>query len=329
MLQRRILAAIAAVLLFAVRSGPLYADESNQVQFKELDGSVGITVGGKPFATYFYRDPKIGRPYFAHVHAPDGTQVTRRHPPIAGQDTLDHPEFHPGIWLAFGDISGNDYWRLKARVRSNGAEFSRIGLDGMGVMLGRNDYLDASDESKVVCTETFNHKIISRPEGSFLLFDSTFTSPEEFYFGDQEEMGLGIRVATPMRVEKGDGTLPSGTGTIADAKGRRNGAEVGGNSADWCDYSGTVDGKHVGMTIFCHPDNFRPSWFHARDYGFVAANAFGRAAFKKGEPSKVVVKPGETFRLRYGILVHADEDGKIPDLDAAYNEYLQLSGKQD
>jgi hypothetical protein len=39
--------------------------------------------------------------------------------------------------------------------------------------------------------------------------------------------------------------------------------------------------------------------------------------------------PGESFRLRYGILVHADEDGKSPDLDAAYNEYLQLSGKQD
>ena len=97
---------------------------------------------------------------------------------------------------------------------------------------------------------------------------------------------------------------------MTDAKGRKNGAEIGGNSADWCDYSGTVDGKHVGMTIFCHPDNFRPSWFHARDYGFLAANAFGRAAFEKGEPSKVVVKPGETFRLRYGILVHADDDGK-------------------
>ena len=59
------------------------------------------------------------------------------------------------------------------------------------------------------------------------------------------------------------------------------------------------------MTIFCHPENFRPSWFHARDYGLLAANPFGRAAFNKGEPSKVVVKPGESLRLRYGMLVHA------------------------
>jgi hypothetical protein len=158
-----------------------------------------------------------------------------------------------------------------------------------------------------------------------LVWDSTFTADDEFSFGDQEEMGLGIRVATPMRVEKGNGSLPPGTGTIIDAKGRKNGAEVGGNSADWCDYSGTVDGKHVGITIFCHPDNFRPSWFHARDYGFVAANAFGRAAFKKGEPSKIVVKPGDEFRLRYGILVHADGDGQLPDLNAAYQEYVQLA----
>jgi len=112
---------------------------------------------------------------------------------------------------------------------------------------------------------------------------------------------------------------------MTDAKGRKNGAEIGGNSSDWCDYSGTVDGKHVGMTIFCHPDNFRPSWFHARDYGFLAANPFGRAAFKKGEPSKIVVKPGESLRLRYGILIHSEEDGSKPDLAAAYQDYLQLT----
>jgi hypothetical protein len=76
------------------------------------------------------------------------------------------------------------------------------------------------------------------------------------------------------------------------------------------------------MTVFCHPDNFRPSWFHARDYGFLAANAFGRAAFKKGEPSKVVVKPGEELRLRYGVLIHASDADERPDLSAAYQDYV-------
>ena len=80
-----------------------------------------------------------------------------------------------------------------------------------------------------------------------------------------------------------------------------------------------------GMTVLCYPDNFRRSWMHARDYGFIAANPFGRKAFRKGELSKVVVKPGESFRLRYGILLHAGEDDSGPDLKAAYADYVRLT----
>jgi hypothetical protein len=318
-------ASLAALAIVLAAGGVLFADDAPNVEFSQQDGSVAITVGGKPFATYFYNDPTITRPYFAHVDAQDGTQVTRHHPPIAGEDTQDHPEYHPGIWMAFGDVSGNDYWRLKAPVMHKAIVNTPAGGAGEGSFAVRNSYIGADDPQQVVCRESCKFRILARLEGTLLVWDSTFTADDEFSFGDQEEMGLGIRVATPMRVEKGDGSLPPGTGTITDAKGRKNGAEVGGNSADWCDYSGTVDGKHVGITIFCHPDNFRPSWFHARDYGFVAANAFGRAAFKKGEPSKIVVKPGDEFRLRYGILVHADGDGQLPDLNAAYQEYVQLA----
>ena len=103
--------------------------------------------------------------------------------------------------------------------------------------------------------------------------------------------------------------------------------QIWGNSADWCDYSGTMAGQRVGMTIFCHPDNFRPSWFHARDYGLLEANPFGRQAFGKGEKSSVVVKPGEKLRLRYGVLIHSGPQDSQPDLAAAYQDYLQLAGK--
>ena len=81
-----------------------------------------------------------------------------------------------------------------------------------------------------------------------------------------------------------------------------------------------------GMTIFCHPGNFRPSWFHARDYGLLVANPFGRRAFGKGGASKVIIKPGETFRLRYGVLLHAGTEGSRPDLEAAYADFIELAG---
>jgi len=42
-------------------------------------------------------------------------QLTRNLPPAPG-DFQDHEHFHPGIWWGFGDVGGNDYWRLKARI---------------------------------------------------------------------------------------------------------------------------------------------------------------------------------------------------------------------
>jgi len=54
-------------------------------------------------------------PYFANVYSPEGTKVTRNHPPREG-DAADHLTMHPGIWLAFGELSSQDYWRNKARI---------------------------------------------------------------------------------------------------------------------------------------------------------------------------------------------------------------------
>ena len=79
------------------------------------------------------------------------------------------------------------------------------------------------------------------------------------------------------------------------------------------------------MTLMCHPENFRPSWMHARDYGFIAANPFGRKAFTEGEPSKVVITPGKKLRLRYGILIRDEPQDASPNLAAAYEDYLKQS----
>lgn len=291
-------------------------------------GSLGILVDGQRVALCVYRDEKISRPYIAHVKAPCGVQVTRAFPPVEGEDLMDHPEYHPGIWMSFGDLSGNDYWRLKAPVRFVDLPHSPLSGPGEGSFAGRFAYLDQADPNKTVCRETCRMKFLVRPEGYLFVWDSTFTSDKEFYFGDQEEMGLGFRLATPLRVEQESKVpLPPGNGTITDAKGRKNSSEVWGQTAEWCDYSGTLDGKHVGLTVMCHPENFRPSWYHARDYGFLTANPFGRAAFRQGEPSKVVVAPGETLRLRYGILVHCEDGDASPDLQAAYADYLEMAGK--
>ncbi|MCI0462340.1 MAG: hypothetical protein L0Z62_35760 [Gemmataceae bacterium] len=81
-----------------------------------------------------------------------------------------------------------------------------------------------------------------------------------------------------------------------------------------------MTGRQLTLLGSAGPRNFRRLWFHARDYGLLVANPFGRHAFTKGEKSRVVVKAGETFRLRFGVLVYA---GKT-DLAAAHQDYLQV-----
>jgi hypothetical protein len=310
-------------------AAPVHAvadDAGPPVDFAHGSNRLAVVIDGLPVAVYYYQDDKITRPFFAHVRVPSGVQVTRHHPPIEGQDLMDHDTFHPGIWMSFGDISGSDYWRIKAPVRHVGFAEPPRGNQGKGSFAVRNQYLDQEDPSKVVCEEIARYTFLTRPEGYLLLWDSSFSSDHEFAFGDQEEMGLGFRVATPLRVEqKSEGDLPPGNGAILDSEGRKNGDEVWGHSAAWCDYRGTMAGKRVGMTLFCHPKNFRPSWFHARDYGLLEANPFGREAFGKGEKSSVVIKPGEKMRLRYGVLLHSGPQGSQPDLASAYADYVVIA----
>lgn len=286
-----------------------------------------ITIGESPFATFVYRDEKITRPYFAHVHAPNGMQVTRSHPPIERSDPTDHPEFHPGIWLAFGDLSRSDGWRLKAPVRFEGFVEEPHGGAGEGGFVAEFSHRDQAGPEQVICRELLRCDVRATPEGTLLVWDSTFSGDREFAFGDQEEMGLGVRMATPLRAEQvSKFHLPAGGGEIVTADGKRNEREVWGTAPVWCDYRGNVGGKPAGVAIFCHPENFRPSRFHVRDYGLMVANPFGQAAFKAGEPSRIVVRPSEKLRLRYGVLVHGEEAPETLDLDRAFKQYVEIVG---
>jgi hypothetical protein len=272
-----------------------------------------ITDGGRSVATYVFRDDKILRPYFANVHAPGEIQVTRNHPPVPGVDAMDHDTMHPGVWLAFGDLSGQDFWRNKARIVHERFVEPPAIRDERVSFIAENRFQAA--DGREICKQTSRLTLAASPAGYLLIWEATFRSEHRaIVFGDQEEMGLGIRVATPIAVKQG--------GSILDALGRRNERQVWGNAAHWCDYSGAIAGRHAGITTMCDPGNFRPSWHHARDYGALVVNPFGQHAFGKGPASRVVVKPGESFRLRYGVLLHASPPGAAPDLKAAYADFL-------
>lgn len=77
-----------------------------------------------------------------------------------------------------------------------------------------------------------------------------------------------------------------------------------------------------GVTLMPDPANFRPSWWHNRNYGLMVANPFGRKAMKHGETSRITVKKSETFRLRFSVLSHASSRGEQVDIGEAYQAFL-------
>jgi hypothetical protein len=174
---------------------------------------------------------------------------------------------------------------------------------------------------QALCTLLSRITLSARPAGYLLIWDATFVATEQdIVFGDQEEMGLGVRVATLITEKNG--------GLITTSTGAQTAKDTWGKAFDWCDYSGVIGDRRVGVTLMPDPANFRPSWFHNRDYGLMVANPFGRQSMKQGDISRVEVKRGETLRLRFGILLHAAVPEKPADLTAAYRDFLGQSPKQ-
>jgi hypothetical protein len=316
-------AMVFVFLGFLVLQGGCRKDEPTSempvVAFERRPNKVNITIGGKPFATYVYEDSKTTRPYFAHVKTPSGIQATRNHPPIEGVDSMDHATFHPGIWLAFGDINGNDYWRLKAKVEHETFLEAPEGGPGKGTFTVRHYYLTA-DGSDRVCAESCRYTILVRPCGYLLICDSTFSSDAgDLTFGEQDEMGLGLRVNTKISVDLGGGH-------ITNAEGLTDEEQVREKESAWCDYSGMVEDTRIGMVIMPDPRNVRRSWWHARDFGFLAGNMFGHDNTSPAESNPITVKKGEKFRFSYGVLIYsAPAEAKV-DLNAAYQDYLLQIG---
>jgi hypothetical protein len=272
-----------------------------------------ITHADKPVGEYVWGDPKILRPYFANLHGPMGTKITRNHPPIPGKDTTDHDTMHPGIWLGFGDISGVDFWRNRGRIQH---------VKFLVPPTATEDRVTFATESQL--RKPYNQplgKLVNRytlsrrPGGWLLVWDATFTATEQdLVFGDQEEMGFGARVASDSAETKG--------GMLRNSAGVKSARATWGKSAAWCDYSGTRDGQRLGITLMASPTNFRESWWHNRDYGVFVANAFGRAAMRQGARSAVTVKKGETLRLVFGAMLH---DGAGYDPASEYRHFLEAT----
>lgn len=265
---------------------PRFSIESN-------NDSLHVKFDEQSIATYYFHHDEVARPFFAHVRTPSGIQVTRNFPPIEGTDPTDHPTMHPGIWLAFANINGVNYWHNNdGKVLHDG--FESKPKAGQAVRFAtRERYVDAS--ARDICRSVTRYEITKAPKGWTLSIDISIESNDELVFVVKEEMGLGMRVATPISVKAGSGAILSAAGG-KDEKG------TWGKHDHWWDYSGTINDRRVGMMLMSAPDN-PPIWSHSRDYGLLVANPFP-VDVKENRGTPTTVKSDEALRLRFGLLVY-------------------------
>jgi putative membrane-bound dehydrogenase-like protein len=298
-------------------TGPeTYSPEKAAFSFEKKPDRLAVKLNGHELATYLHSHKEMTRPGWVHVDSPSGIQMTRDFPPK--DDSGDHKFMHPGIWISFEHLDGEDYWRLQSRTKH--VEFaedpwSKPGQAGFTV---KNHYL-RKDGTSVVCEELTKYTLLARPEGVLMLVQAKFQSDEhDFYFGDQEESGLAIRMETRFNVA-------GGSGTILNSNGQKNGAACWGREADWVDYFGTVSERQLGLMIMPSPRNARRCWMHTRDYGLIAANPFPKQPKERRQPYvKTVIKKGEPYRLSYGLLIHDQLVGDALDRKTIYEGVTRL-----
>jgi hypothetical protein len=321
------------VVFVVLATSPLRADEGVVIA-KEKD-VVNFKIG-KSLVSRYQFGADVAKPYLWPVYAPGDIPVTRAWPLEKGapKETTDHVH-QKSVWFCHGDViaegvpvtqkikgvEGFDFWsenKNAGRIVCVEVGEPKNGEKGSSIRT-RNEWripggMNILDETRII-------HLYDLPGGSRLfVFDiDLFASVCPITFGDTKEGSMGVRVNDEIIVKNG-GHFINAEGKIVDKKSILD-APIWGNPSDWCDYVGTIDGKAAGVAVFDDPNNKPRADWHARAYGLLAANPFGRngSGFpgEKGKTDLFKLAKGEHLKLRYGVLAHAG-DTKVAKVAEAF-----------
>lgn len=294
-------------------------------------------VYGKALIARYHYGPGVAKPYFWPMAAPNGAHVTRAWPMEKGapKETTDHVH-QKSAWFCHGDVIPEGI-ELTAKIRNvEGVDFwseakghGKIVLKQdprvsrfTGLPVRTENEWQTSDGRKILSEK--RTIVVRKLSVGFLMIVETelVANVCPITFGDTKEGSFGVRVSDQLRL-----TAKNPKNQMVNSDGKNGMKECWGHFADWVDYSGEVDGKAAGIAIFDDPANkYRACW-HARDYGLLAANPFGRnrSGFpaQKGKTDLVRLAKGESLKLRYAFYMH---DGDVKDGQVA-QAYKEFTGK--
>jgi hypothetical protein len=272
--------------------------------------------------TSYHTPPRAAQPYFWPLNVPGGVAVTRAWPLDKSKPVTTDHEHHVSAWFTYGEVDGIDFWSLG---RGHGVIVCiDPGTPERNHVRTRNEWRTADGRKVLDETRTI---AVEGVVGGRLIVVSTELTPagEPVTFGDTKEGAFAVRVSDQLRVRDKKGSNAKSRITNADGKTGENGCW--GYPSDWCDYSGEVDGKAVGVAIFDDPANKPRSCWHVRDYGLMAANPFGRAKSgfpaMRGRTDLVRLPKDEHLRLRYAIYLH-DGDAAAGKVKDAFERFVRM-----
>lgn len=246
-------------------------------------------------------------PYLYPLPSPSGACLTRHWPMDDSfpEEERDHPH-HRSFWMSHGEVNGHDFWAWKF------GKDPKIELKSVGEISEDSFtvHLAWTAGGDMLLNDERTYRFIKPDEKTVVIeFTSKLTAAaDEVTFGDTKEGFFALRVDRTLRT-KG----PHAKGSIVDSEGRKDG-DCWGKRSNWVAFTGPDEkGEPAVIAVLDHPSNLRhPTWWHARDYGLLAANPFGIHDFEpeqKGKPGRVVLKKGESLTFRYGIVLHHGDAG--------------------
>lgn len=297
----------------------------SQVKLTQAPDRIRIEIDGKHFSDYMISadNPK---PFLHPLRTAGGKQITRSFPmDLVEGEKRDHPH-HRGLWFSHGDVNGWDFWANEKSQKGVGkgkGEIKVIKVKDLksgkksGSIVTLQDWIDGT--GKRIVSEARTMTFYSETDGNRTMdFDIVLTAVEEAVFGDTKEGVFAMRLARALEEES--------TGTMVNADGGEKEKNVWGKRSPWVDYSGTLDGEKVGVVILDHPMSFKhPTYWHSRAYGLFASNIFGVRDFTRDKAANgaVTLKPGETMRFRFRVIIHPG-DAKSFDPASAWKKFAAL-----
>jgi hypothetical protein len=316
---------LIAGVMFLVGNSALQAQVGITATKDHIDFQIGTELVGR-----YQIDAKWAKPILWPLKAPGGIDITRDWP--MKKKTPDEKGDHPhqkSAWFCHGDVipEGLDLKVKSSDKRVKGVDFwseaaghgrivcTHVGEAktdrAKGSITTKNEWRTA-DGTKIM-DETRTLRLYDFGKARLLVFDiDLHASVYPITFGDTKEGAMGVRVHEQINEKVGKGKLEN-------AEGKVSMKECWGIRSAWCDYSGTLSGAKVGITLLDDPKNPHPAVWHSRDYGLMAANPFGRSksgfSAVKGKDDLVRLAKGEHLQLRYGILLHTGDarDGRVDD----------------